>query len=148
MEYPFEGSEIKSAATMADQENLENLLMMADSMDADDSLKPGICAESSFDDSQHLQEQGKIPLTPVTRYSPERPKTPPTVTLSFKELPPIISPDLGLNFESDTSSLVEEAFQPPKRSIIKVSRKYKVPPRSWSILLPTVFLLPRMNNLC
>ena len=136
MEYPFGGGEaIKAAATMPDQENLEDLLMMADSMDADDSLKPGICAETSFCDSQDdQQEQEKVPLTPPVRRYSQRPKTPPTVTLSFKELPPIISPDLGLNFESDTSSLVEETFQPPKRPIIKVSRKRKVPPPTSSRL--------------
>ncbi len=124
MEYPFGGEAPQIA--ISEPENLENLLMMVDSMDADESLKPGIYAAESFNDSQDLQEQGKIPLTPIHRYT-ERPSTPPTIKPSFNELPPIISPDLCLEIHSKYSSLIDEAFQPPKRPCPKVARGRKIP---------------------
>jgi hypothetical protein len=112
LEYPDFGAD---SATSGVEENLDDLLIMVESVDADDgeeSLKPGIGVEN-FCESSSFQQHEKCPLTPINHFS-GRPKTPPTTKPSFNELPPIISPDLYMERDSATSSPLNEAFQPPR----------------------------------
>lgn len=114
LEYPlFVGAGVAPDPPSSDEEeNLDDFLMMVESMDADESLKPGICAENLNESSNPQQ---KCPLTPIRRYAEQRPKTPPTTKPSFNELPPIISPDIYMEEkDSNMSSPVDEAFLPPR----------------------------------
>jgi hypothetical protein len=113
LEYPSFGCVVHDSAAA---ENLDDLLMMVESVDADDaeeSLKPGI-GVGNFNEIPYFQQHEDCPLTPVQPYL-ERPTTPPTTKPSFNELPPIISPDLYMERDSETSFALNEAFQPPMR---------------------------------
>jgi len=123
-EFPF-GTESGPPA-VSQQEFSEELLMMVDSIDAEDteeSLKLGICVES-LNECQRFRQIEKCPQTPPS-YPIGRPKTPPTTKPSFHELPPIISPEY-FDRDSTTGFPIDDAFEPPPHHFAKVAyRQYQ-----------------------
>eukprot|EP00934_Nitzschia_sp_Nitz4_P005152 Nitzschia sp. Nitz4//scaffold5_size260463//47960//48601//NITZ4_000951-RA/size260463-processed-gene-0.115-mRNA-1//-1//CDS//3329555247//5142//frame0 len=127
---PF-ASELAPAAVSEDEDNFNDLLKMVDSMDAEDSLKPGVYAEnlSDFGNQQHLLSLQRS--EPLHSMYWEPPVTPPTTKPSFNKLPSIVSPEnLQLDLEGETSSIaVDEDFAPPRLSYR--GRPIAPQPRKW-----------------
>jgi hypothetical protein len=110
MDYPLE--KIPSSTSLSADDGFGDFLSSVDSVDEHDFPQLVISAEGLNGILNLLSGEG-IQLTPKPSYV-GRPKTPPTTTPTFNELPPIISPsDIYLDSDCESLAPVDEAFQPP-----------------------------------
>lgn len=111
---PF-GTELAPAAVSHQDEHADDILMMVESVDAEETLKLGVYAENFNELQQHLLSMQECSLKNYNFWDP--PLTPPTTKPSFNHLPSIVSPDIHLDLDLTIASpTIDDAFQPPRQT--------------------------------